>query len=178
MSEVTTTENVGQAPTVVDANAPVNGVETDQVHNGDVTPVSDGAIPEGNNVVPSGNEAAVGTVADAVVVSPEEVATVQDASPVTDLRDPAATPTPVSLAGRTSDSDDVNRSWTSQSEDVFVDEAKRPGQAFLVEQLPRPEVQVAAGINPEAYQSGLTVVDRAPEDKALVPDDVVNGRLG
>jgi hypothetical protein len=116
--------------------------------------------------------------ADATVgqeVKVDEVVAAQAASDSTDLRSgDVVAPT---LSGRTSDSDDVNRDWTVQSEKPFVDVIGRPGQAFVAEQLPRPEVQIAAGIDPVIHAAGLTIVDRAPEDKALVPDDVLSGRV-
>ena len=105
-----------------------------------------------------------------------DVAAVQAKSEVTDLRDGAEKPKP--LTNRTADQDDVNRSWTVQSDKPFVDEIGVPGQAFVTEQLPRPEEQIAAGIDPVAHAAGLVVVDRAAEEKALVPDDVLSGRLG
>lgn len=108
-------------------------------------------------------------------VDAKTVKAAQDKSDKTDLRDGAEEPR--FLTGRTSDSDDPNRSWTVQSDEPYVDVAARPGQAFVAEQLPRPEEQIAAGIDPEAHAAGLTVVDRKVEDKALVPDDVLSGRI-
>jgi hypothetical protein len=111
----------------------------------------------------------------AVAVDAESVKVAQDRSKKTDLRDGA--PVARFLTGRTSDSDDPNRSWTVQSSTGYVDEASRPGQTFVKEQLPRPEEQIAAGIDPEAHAAPLPLVTRAPEDKALVPDDVLSGRV-
>lgn len=108
-------------------------------------------------------------------VEADSVKTAQDKSKKTDLRTGAEAPK--FLTGRTSDSDDPNRSWTVQSDAPYVDRAARPGQAFVAEQLPRPEEQVAAGIDPEAHAAGLTVVDRKPKDAALTPDDVLSGRI-
>jgi len=83
------------------------------------------------------------------------------------------------LTARTADSDDVNRSWTVQSDSDYVVPEAVPGQTFVKAQLPDAEAQKAAGIDPEAFAEALVIVeaDKDAEDKSLVPDDVLSGRV-
>jgi hypothetical protein len=47
----------------------------------------------------------------------------------------------------------TNIGWTPQSNVGFIHEVAQPGQTFTEDQMPDPEVQRAAGINPELYRS-------------------------
>lgn len=61
-----------------------------------------------------------------------------------------------------------NIGWTAQSKDGYVHDDGMPGNVIQEHELPDPEVQRAAGINPDLYRGmhGLVV---EPSDKEAAP---------
>ena len=47
----------------------------------------------------------------------------------------------------------TNVGWTAQSSHGWVHDEGTPGNTFTEDQLPHPEVQRAAGINPDLYRN-------------------------
>lgn len=48
---------------------------------------------------------------------------------------------------------DGNHNWTAQSSHGWVHDEGAPGNVFDEHELPHPELQKAAGINPDVYRS-------------------------
>lgn len=63
-----------------------------------------------------------------------------------------------------------NIGWTAQSKDHYIEDAGEPGNVVPEHLLPHPEVQRAAGINPDQYrrQHGLWIEESDQERPAFV----------
>jgi len=76
-----------------------------------------------------------------------------------------------------------NIGWTVQSKQGWIEDHGAPGNTFTEDQLPHPELQRSAGINPEKYraQHGLWVdgpgENRRPEflgtETGQTPDQIL-----